>query len=726
MWRLPTRSPHPFAVTISALAISLVACWAQLLPGASPQSSKPRQELHSVISQVALNPPLRSPEVELRFSPDGKYLFLQDPTGVTVLVKNPLRILLHISVDHVYPAQFSADSQSLILITRGLNLARWSLPGGEKTLSGELPGKEECLDGQLSPGGEYFACTNPDSNFVLYEVSTQKSVFEGSNTPVAVPLTGRSFRVPINIYLSFLDSNTAFAGPFGMIETARLRPNMGRSLAASSIHFSPDAKTVIAYLPGAPLGLDIMTKKKFELASAVAKAMKWAIALQSSDRAVAIQKENGKENADTAAILSLKNGKVLAPSAFTADRIRIASNPQFAVLYKYGPDGPSASAFDLEQSRPVETPPSFSLDINGGELAVYTVNGSIGLYRPGEHNLLANLPLPLSALPILRSASTTPDLDKLALSVDGAGAIFQVSNGQRVASLPKFSAVNFSDKPEALFLLPKNYEVPVHLSRVDLSNGASSASWEVGKEQELRAGGPVFFEYSFKKSSRGPRMEIPESGTQFPYGLRAIDPASGKELWKRDFEDNPPTPFADPQGERLVLGWKANSPQGKDAVSHFPAAQDIYKKAKLTDFDSFFEALDARTGKSLGGVLVQAGKGAVSFDAAFSAGDAMILLKDGVRVSIYSIRDAQLKARLVGSRPGASAQTNLLALDLGNGRLGIFDLMSGTKLDEQIFPEAIAYMHFSGDGKRLLILTEHQSATILDVSEVRKTGGATP
>jgi hypothetical protein len=79
-----------------------------------------------------------------------------------------------------------------------------------------------------------------------------------------------------------------------------------------------------------------------------------------------------------------------------------------------------------------------------------------------------------------------------------------------------------------------------------------------------------------------------------------------------------------------------------------------------------------------------------------------------------------LKARLVGLRPAATAQTNLLALDLGGNRLGIYDLLSGTKLDEQLFPDLIAYLHFSGDGKRLFVLTEHQAVAILDMSKVRE------
>jgi WD40 repeat protein len=90
------------------------------------------------------------------------------------------------------------------------------------------------------------------------------------------------------------------------------------------------------------------------------------------------------------------------------------------------------------------------------------------------------------------------------------------------------------------------------------------------------------------------------------------------------------------------------------------------------------------------------------------------------RVSLYSLRDGKLNAHLVGVRPAASSQSNLLALDQGNGRLAIFDLSSGAKLDERPFPEEIAYSHFSADGTRLFVLTAQQTAFIFDVSKVRE------
>jgi len=710
------------AVISSCAAAILVFLGAQRLPSSAAQSAQGRQDLHSVLSHVMLTPPLRSPEVSLRFSPDGQYLLLQDPAGVVVLARNPLRILFHISADNIYPAQFSDDSQSLVLVSRGLNFAKWKLPEGEKLANGDLPTKLDCADGQLSPDGATFACLKPDFHFALFDLSSQKIVLDELIAPAPPAVSGRlrSFYSPVVLFFISLDNESAFPSPFGIFRTSEPRPNPNRSLFTSSIHFSPDAKVLVAGPPKNPFAIDVALKKKFEPPSAIQKAFHGAATLQSADRFIAIDSSNGTQSQNTATVFSLRNGDALARLPVTATRLRIATNPRFLVSYNTSSDGQNAAAFDLEQNHPLETPPAVALDVRGDELAVYTVNGSIAFYHLNERNLLAHLPLPLATLPLPRCAALTANLDKLLLAIDGVGALFDLSDGRRLATVAKFSAANFLNEREASLSFPASRDASPHISRLSISSGALSPSWEVGKEQQLRSGGPALFEYSFLKEMIGAQSEFPALGLQAPYSLRSLDPATGEELWKRTFRDNSPTPFADPQGQRLVLGWKAKTSEAKSAANHNPAARDILKNAKLTDRDSYFEALDARSGNSVGGVLVTVGNGAATFDAAFSVGDAMILQKDGVRVSMYLMSDGQLKARLVGVRPSASAESNLLALDLGGGRLGIFDLANGTKLDEQLFPDGLAYTHFSGDGKRLFVLTEHQTALILDVTDVRK------
>jgi hypothetical protein len=118
-------------------------------------------------------------------------------------------------------------------------------------------------------------------------------------------------------------------------------------------------------------------------------------------------------------------------------------------------------------------------------------------------------------------------------------------------------------------------------------------------------------------------------------------------------------------------------------------------------------------------VLVQVGNHASSFDAAFSEGDTLFLLKDGVRVSLFSLSDGALKAKLVGDKPAANGVSHLLALNEGAGKLALYDANTGAQLDQLFFPDQIAYSHFSDDGRRLLVLTQYQLAFVLDVSEVR-------
>jgi len=203
------------------------------------------------------------------------------------------------------------------------------------------------------------------------------------------------------------------------------------------------------------------------------------------------------------------------------------------------------------------------------------------------------------------------------------------------------------------------------------------------------------------------------------YRLSALDPVTGKELWERNFFQNSPVPFADPQGERLVLAWNAKSSGAEAAAKRIRSAWEIFKHAKLSKLDTYFEIVDASSGKSIGGALVQQSSGPYSFEAAFSVGDALFLVKDGKRVSVHSLQDGRLLARLFGVILAANAQSNLFAIEEGPGLLVFYDLATASKLGDHIFPDSIAYTHFSGDGNHLFVLTNHQVAYILDVNAIR-------
>jgi len=673
--------------------------------GTNLQSGNSKEKLHSVVSRHRLTPPLRSASVILRYSPDGRYLSLQNPSGIYILSRNPLRLVTYIVAPHSYEAVFSADSQSIIAVSFGLSYGRWNVEDTRKLAGKDLRIPDGCIDAELSPHADLLACYRPDFSLGLYQLSTDQWVFsEQFHSP-----DPRFFFVPVP-----LDMDTAFAGAFGFVLSNDLKPLASRHIIRLLMAFSPDGKTLIAGDPRDAVRVDLEIHKKASLPGSLQKHLTGTFVIRDENRVLAID----REKPDRPAILSLTNGEILSNPAFRADSARLADNSRYLFLQDGGV--PGVRAFDLEKNLEVKLPENIGADIYASELAVYDANGDVSLYHLGESLPFAVISLPLDDLPILRSACLAPDFDELAIAVDGVGGLFRIDTGKRVAGFPRFSAANLAEQSTGFLLMPARRTVPQQVVQLDTQVGTTSPAWTGGKSH-LHSGGSVLLEYSFESPMGRGILTVTERG--LPFMLRALEPASGKEFWKRGFTEDPPIPFADPQGEHLVLGWKAKTEGARQATKHSSdATKTAFKKAKLGDHDSFFEVLEARSGKSLGGVLVQAGNGASSFESAFSEGGMLFLQKDVVRVSVYSLQDSQLKSRLVGERLAASAASSLFAVSEGLGRLSIYDLQSLAKLDQQVFADDLAYIHFSADGKRLFVLTEHQAAIILDVSDVRNAG----
>lgn len=679
-----------------------------LVWGSSPQAQKPNEKQHGVLSQHRLNPPLRSPLARVRYSPDGRYLLVQDPSAVYLLSRAPLHFLGYLKAADTYDARFSQDSRSITLLSLGLSYEKIDVTEGKKIVSRDLAIHDGCLSAELSPDGELLACYRPDFSLGLFQISTDQWAYSGRGKILSSP--GSRF-IPFFAPIP-LDLDTAFPGAFGFILSNDMKPFANRGIVKSTMAFSPDGMVLIAGRTNDAIRLDAAGRKKASLPGSIEKRMTGTFQIVDEDRVLVIE----KDKRDTPLILGLAKGQVLSSPSFKADRARLATNSRYALLQDSGVQG--VRVFDLEKDRALDVAPNIAADVYGEELALYNENGDVFLYRLGEDLPFATVPLPLDSLPVLRSASLTPSFDKFAIAIDEKGSLFQMSSGQRLASLPRFSAATLDDQNTGLVLIPPHHAAPAEVRHLDTVKGATSPAWSGGKAF-LRAGGTVLLEYSFESPIGRNILMVQEGGV--PFILRALNPANGQEFWKRSFTSGPPIPFADPQGSRVVLGWHAKSEGARAAAKNDVAAKEILKSAKLSDHDSFFEVLDARSGKSMGGVLVQVGIGPAYFDAVFSEGDAVFVQKDLMRFSVYALRDGQLKTRLLGNKPATASQTNLFALDEGSGRLAIYDINTLAKLDEQVFADEIAYIRFSADGKRLFVLTQHQEAFVLDVTGVRDT-----
>ncbi|MGH9742876.1 MAG: hypothetical protein ACRD51_11045, partial [Candidatus Acidiferrum sp.] len=644
----------------------------------------------------------------MRYSPDGRSLSIQNPSGIYLFSREPLKLQTYIAAEDLYPLRFSSDSQAISVIGYGLKLNREKVPGGPRLEQRELPFQDSCLDAEFSPGADFFACLLPDSKLVVYQLSTNQFIFSDflEDSPQRVNF------VP-------LDFDTAFPGPFGYRLANDLSFLAGRGMKFLSMSFSPDSKILLVQRGSEAFSVDLRTRRKTSLPGPLHKILRGSFCLQDDGRILIASRE--KESGPV--LMSLKSGEILATPSFKADAVRLARNPRYALLSDSNAIG--NRVFDVQQNRQIPVPDNLSIDIFANEMAVLDAKGILFLYHIGQELPFLSTDLPLDALPVLRAAAVSPSLDRIAFSVDGNGAVFETATGNRLYSSPRFSSANFSDPSSVYLFYPKDRSNAPRVSRVNLSTGNSSPVWS-GENDHLHPGGTVLFDYEFDYSPGNVmgRGHAFSTANDIPFRLRALDPVTGTELWKREFPSNGPVPFADPQDDRLILAWVGNSEGAEVAAKHIPEVWRVFKKAKPTKLDTYFEVLDARSGKALGGVLVQQGGGPYSFDAAFSAGDALFLVKDGRRVSVRSLQDGSLRAQLLGVMPTANSRSNLFAVMEGPGSLLFYDLATGAKLGQHVFPNPISYLHFSADGNNLLVLTSYQMVYILDAASFRH--GSTP
>jgi hypothetical protein len=100
------------------------------------------------------------------------------------------------------------------------------------------------------------------------------------------------------------------------------------------------------------------------------------------------------------------------------------------------------------------------------------------------------------------------------------------------------------------------------------------------------------------------------------------------------------------------------------------------------------------------------------------------VVKDNMRITAVSLAEGDEHLHLTAQDSEPFAPAGLLAMSADGGRVDLYDLVAGARKDRYSFPENIAYMRFSADGNRLLVLTEYQNVYVLDLKQPAATPSA--
>ena len=95
--------------------------------------------------------------------------------------------------------------------------------------------------------------------------------------------------------------------------------------------------------------------------------------------------------------------------------------------------------------------------------------------------------------------------------------------------------------------------------------------------------------------------------------------------------------------------------------------------------------------------------------------DTLMMVDDNHRVLLYSFK-GENKGRLFGGYAVLSRDGKKLCVESEPGRVRVFDAATLRELHEFTFGSQIVTANFAADGKRLLVLTDDETAVVLDVA----------
>jgi WD40 repeat protein len=642
------------------------------------------EHLSGVLSRKQLNNPLRGDIEHFRFSPDGKFLLAQDEGGIYVLAREPLKFVFRIDAADAQRAQFSPDSHQVVFFSSGLRVETWDVERQEQSSVTDVPTLGGCRQTELSPDAKFLACMDNNLGLTLYDVATGEVIFKKER---------------------FFDYDTGFSGYGGLFRLISFL--MNQDLA--TLRFSPDARYFAASSrTKEEVVIDLTTQKKISVPGAIHTAMQYAFTFVGPGRIIGVDTFNPQKSP----LVEFPSGKVLDHVPLGGGSLVAATNPRY-ILIRPIQDRP-VGAFDLEQKKMVFSNRMSATDVWGDAFSSELLDGEIGLYKVAKPEDKIVLQLPLGKVGILRTFTASPDLKWLAVSSRTRGGVWNLDTNSRVFHIRAFQNAFYASNGNFFMDFPE-FEKAKREMAVLSPVTQQSKGREIDKDDDLTFFGDVFLRTKHNDKNRNVRRN---------FELDALDMATGKPLWSRNFPKQGPWISGSASSGKLILVWNAKADGLREELAHGPKLQERWSKENPGDSDFFIEVLNARDGTVSGGAVVRTGKYSVQPEYQEAVGDWLVVTDNLNRVLLYSVFTGEQKAKWFGYGPRISRDGDRLCLSNGRGHLVVYDLHSLKQISDFFFTSRISGNLFSGDGQRLFVLTNEQMGYILDVSATPATSAA--
>lgn len=648
------------------------------------------ESLRHLAAKIELTPPLRSDIKHVTFSPDGKYVLVQDDSSINVLTRDPFETVFHIEAPDAFNAHFTPDSQSVLFHTANMRVEKWSIPEKKITDVREIVVNKGCLQTRLAPDGQYIACVTPSFDLRLIEVSSGKVLFEK-----------KEFFVPnYSEFIAMIDG-VMMLGVDGV--------DLG--LVLLNMEFSPNGRYFAAGVyerrsrgGDTALVLQLPSLTKVTLTDAVKSAIANGFTFMSDDRIVGINRENTQKSP----MMTFPEGKVLAEYELWRKNMVPATHGNYLIIRPVKEY--ASGVMDLNKKSFVKLNEKSALDIYDDVVVVEMRNGEVGLYKMEGNKVLATAQLPPSSLTGLTVQEISPKGDYVILSSKSRGGVWNLHDGKAVTSLRGFSSGYVSHDGFLYADFPKFQNADRNVIKLNLANG------EIVPGKRLEYPNTTLI---------GPYVVIVKSAKLNTFMnfdndviVDVFEAATMKLLWSNPYPKEAPHAWIDYRQNTASLAWQITEEAARDEIKNDPVLSQKVTRLKEKEGDYLVKVLDMRDGSELGKLVIETGKGSFRLRQVYASGDWVMVADTENRILLYSLKSGEQKARVFGDYATVSPDRKLLCVTNETGKMNIYRLADMQSLEQFVFASSVSVVEFTEDGKKLIVLTSNQTAHVFDISSL--------
>lgn len=673
----------------------------------STRETSPKEELPGLIWKKDLAPKLRSDVHHFAFSHDGKYLLAQDDAAVTVIEREPQRVLFQIPIENAEEAAFTPDSQFVVFVTKYLRYEKWSIYEKKPTEVRELVLKN-CIDRKLSPDARYLACLG-DSNAYILDIRTGAKVWEKKDFYLlATPEWLAWFEFVIN-------GGREQQRPF-------------------HIEFSPDSKFVILSRSSrfrfysqsyAVVAVDLTNLKTTDLGGDLKKICTNAFIFLTPEKILGMP-----DKVEDAGIFSFPGGKRLETFAFGAREIKRTENPDYVII-KPMPNA-TMGIFDLKKCITVSEINKEDAALWNNLMVYQALSGEVLIrdcaYNAEEKKLdgkdMSTIEIPVSLVRSL-SAEVSDNFNWLLLSSKTRGGLWNLVTGERKFHVRGFKGGLVAQDGGAIAEFPKMDEGNHRLAIMNPRNETVATLRELPENGAKQYGRFILLRQSLKEEKKDKLQLWRYSFRDYASFLLSHDVRfelrdllQDKSIWSRDFKGESPRYTFDRFTGRLIFFWSLGTDAGKSKLKELPELKEKSKTLgnKLDDY--LVEIVDAFTQKIAGTMLLETGQGSFEVENGLSEGNWLLVRDSEGRLLVYSINDGNLLHRFFGSIAAINPRRNQIAVENFPGELELYDLDTGARKGAAVINGNIVLVRFNLDGNKLFVLSDTQSAYVFDLNKL--------